>query len=165
MPSVPEPLAAHHALETFDCGEPSLNDWLKRRALQNQASGASRTFVSCEKDQVVAYYALASSAVAASAAPGRFRRNMPDPIPVVVLARLAITQAHQGQGLGRALFQDAGRRVVHAADAIGIRGLLVHALSDEAKAFYLQLGLDVSPLEPMTLMLTIADLKAALTGR
>jgi GNAT superfamily N-acetyltransferase len=89
---------------------------------------------------------------------------MPDPIPVVVLARLAIDHHHQGQGLGRALFQDAGRRALHAAEAIGIRGLLVHALSEEAKAFYLRLGLDPSPLDPMTLMVTMADLKAALAG-
>jgi GNAT superfamily N-acetyltransferase len=87
---------------------------------------------------------------------------MPDPIPVVVLGRLAVARSHQGQGLGRALFQDAGRRVIHAAEAIGIRGLLVHALNEEAKALYLRLGLEESPLEPMTLMCTIADLRAAL---
>ena len=87
---------------------------------------------------------------------------MPDPIPVVVLGRLAVAQSHQGRGLGRALFQDAARRVIYAAEAIGIRGMLVHALSDEAKAFYLRLGLDESPLEPMTLMVTLADLRAAL---
>ena len=87
---------------------------------------------------------------------------MPDPVPVVVLGRLAIARSHQRHGLGRALFQDAARRVMHAADAIGIRALLVHALSDEAKAFYLRLGLDASPLDPMTLMVTVADLRAAL---
>ena len=100
--------------------------------------------------------------IAAAATTGRLRRNMPDPVPVVVLGRLAITRAYQGQGLGRALFHDAGRRVVYAAEAIGIRGLLVHALSDQAKDFYLSLGLEVSPLEPMTLMTTVADLRAAL---
>lgn len=164
MLTAPEPLDAHHALDAFDCGVETLNDWLKRRAAQNQASGASRTFVSSDAGQVVAYYALASSAVAPSAAPGRFRRNMPDPIPVVVLARLAIARSHQGRGLGRAMFQDAGRRVIHASGAIGIRGLLVHALSEDAKAFYMKLGLDPSPLDPMTLMVTIADLRAALGG-
>jgi GNAT superfamily N-acetyltransferase len=87
---------------------------------------------------------------------------MPDPIPVVVLARLAIARDHQGRGLGRALFQDAAKRVIHAADTIGIRGLLVHAISEQAKAFYVRLGLDTSPLDPMTLMTTVADLKAAL---
>ena len=158
----PEPLTAEHALGGFNSGVASLDDWLRRRALQNQASGASRTFVVCDAGQVVAYYALAASAVAPDAAPGRFRRNMPDPIPVVVLARLAITRDHQGRGLGRALFQDAANRVIHAADTIGLRGLLVHAISEEAKAFYLRLGLDPSPLEPMTLMTTVADLKATL---
>ena len=87
---------------------------------------------------------------------------MPDPIPVVVLGRLAIARSHQGQGLGRAMFQDAAQRIVQTADTIGIRGMLVHAISEEAKAFYLQLGLDPSPLEPMTLMVTIADLRAAI---
>ena len=87
---------------------------------------------------------------------------MPDPIPVIVLGRLAIARSHQGRGLGRALFQDAARRVIYAAETIGIRGLLVHAISEEAKAFYLQLGLDPSPLEPTTLMTTVTDLRAAL---
>ena len=107
------------------------------------------------------YYALASSAVAPVLTPGRFRRNMPDPIPVVVLARLAVARSHQGRGLGRALFQDAALRVISAADSIGIRGMLVHAISAEAKTFYLQLGLEVSPLEPMTLMTTLIDLRTA----
>ena len=162
MLSAPEPLASHHQIAAFESGVPSLDEWLKHRASQNQASGASRTFVVCEGKDVVGYYALASSAVAPAAVPGRFRRNMPDPIPVVVLGRVAVARSHQGQGLGRALFQDAGRRVIHAAEAIGIRGLLVHALNEEAKAFYLRLGLEESPLEPMTLMCTIADLRAAL---
>ena len=164
MLAAPEPLAAGHRPDAFDSGVLSLDDWLRRRALQNQASGASRTFVVSDSGRVVAYYALASSAVALAAAPGRFRRNMPDPIPVVVLARLAVARTHQGRGLGRALFQDCGKRVIHAAEAIGIRGLLVHAISDQAKAFYLGLGLDPSPIEPMTLMTTVADLKAALTA-
>ena len=162
MLSAPEPLAGHHSIAAFYSGVPSLDEWLKRRAAQNQVSGASRTFVSCDWDKVVGYYALASSAVAPAAAPGRFRRNMPDPIPVVVLGRLAVAQTHQRHGLGRALFQDAARHVIHASEAIGIRGLLVHALDEEAKAFYLRLGLDESPLESMTLMATIADLRAAL---
>lgn len=140
----------------------TLDDWLKRRAAANQTSGASRTYVVCDAGQVIGYYALASHAVAAVAATGRVRRDMPDPMPVVVLGRLAIARSRQGQGLGRAFFQDAARRVMHAADAIGIRALLVHALSEEAKAFYLRLGLDPSPLDPMTLMVTLADLRAAL---
>ena len=158
----PEPLSAAHVLDGFDSGVASLDDWLHKRALPNQTSGASRTFVTCDAGRVVAYYALAASAIATESVPGRFRRNMPDPIPVVVLGRLAIARPHQGQGLGRSTFQDAAKRIVQAADTIGIRGLLVHAMSDEAKAFYLQLGLNPSPLEPMTLMVTIADLRSAM---
>ena len=164
MLAAPEPLTAGHHLDVFDSGVISLDDWLRRRALQNQASGATRTFVVNDSGRVVAYYALASSAVALAASPGRFRRNMPDPIPVVVLARLAVARTHQSRGLGRALFQDCAKRVIHAAEAIGIRGLLVHAISDHAKAFYLGLGLDPSPIDSMTLMTTLADLKAALAG-
>lgn len=158
----PEPLTPTHDIAGFDCGVASLNHWFERRAAANQVSGASRTFVLCEDRKAVGFYALASSAVVPAAAPGRFRRNMPDPVPVVVLGRLAVATSNHGQGLGRALFQDAALRVVHAADAIGIRGMVVHALSEEARDFYLRLGLDASPLDPMTLMVTIADLRAAL---
>lgn len=103
-----------------------------------------------------------ASAIATESAPGKFGRNMPDPIPVVVLGRLAIARSHQGQGLGRAMFQDAAQRIVQTADTIGIRGMLVHAVSEQAKGFYLQLGLNPSPLEPTTPMVTIADLRTAL---
>lgn len=161
-PSAPELLVPSHRVDDFTCGESSLDEWLQRRARANQVSGASRTFVCCEASSVIGYYALASSAVSVATAPGRFRRNMPDPIPVVVLARLAVATSHRGKGLGRALFQDAAQRVIRAADAIGIRGLLVHALSTDAVAFYGRLGLDPSPLDPMILMVTLADLRAAL---
>jgi GNAT superfamily N-acetyltransferase len=153
----PELLTAEHSLDGFNSGVSSLDDWPRRRAVQNQASGASRTFVVCESGGVVADCALAASAVAPDAAPGRFRRNMPDPIPVAVLARLAIAQPQQGLGLGRALFQDTAHRAIRAVDTPGSRGLLVHAISEEAKAFYLCLELDPSPLEPMTLMTTVAS--------
>ena len=139
-----------------------LDDWLKRRAMANQVSGASRSFVVCAEETVVGYHALASGAVSTAAAPGRFRRNMPQPIPVAVLGRLAVDRAYHGKGIGRALFRDSALRVMQAAEAIGIRGMLVHAISDEAKAFYLALGLSPSPLEPMTLMATLADLRATL---
>lgn len=160
--SAPEPLSEQHQLLAFDSGVPSLDDWLKRRAVQNQASGASRTFVCCDDGQVVGYYALAASAVAPAQAPGRFKRNMPDPIPVVVLGRLAVDKTQKGRGLGRALFQDAALRTIHAAEVIGIRGLIVHALSDDAKNFYMRMGLTVSPLDPMILMTTMADLQGAI---
>ncbi len=160
--AAPQPLADAHQLSDFNSGVASLDDWLKRRARSNQASGASRAFVLCENDKVIGYYALASGGVTIGEAPGRFRRNMPDPIPVVVLGRLAIDRAYQGKKLGRALFRDAALRVMHAADAIGIRGIVVHAISGEAKAFYLAIGFDPSPLDPMTLMVTLADVRGAL---
>jgi predicted N-acetyltransferase YhbS len=160
--TAPEPIDAHHDTTAFTCGVESLDHWLKQRALKNQATGASRTFVVCEGNRVVAYYALASSAVAAGVATGRLRRNMPDPIPVVVLGRLAIDQSLQGSGMGRALVRDACMRVIAAADAIGIRGMVVHALSASAQAFYERVGFEPSPLDPMTLMATIADIRTGL---
>ena len=154
--SAPAPIGTHHQIGDFSSGIVSLDEWLKRRALANQATGAARTFVVCEADRVVAYFALASGAVNVAAAPGRF--HMPEPIPVVVLARLAVDRAYQGQGLGRAMVRDAAKRVAYAADTIGIRGIIVHAISGDAKAFYLALGFEPSPIEPMTLMVTLADI-------
>ncbi|SAL06552.1 GCN5-related N-acetyltransferase [Caballeronia calidae] len=158
----PEPLKSQHELDRFTSNVDSLDHWLRRRALKNQASGASRTFVVCDGARVLAYYALASGAVAMAEAPGRFRRNMPEPIPVVVLARLAVDCSLQGRGIGRALIRDAGLRVLQAADTIGIRGLIAHAISESAKNFYMEVGFEPSPFDPLTLMITLADLKGAL---
>ncbi|AIP97897.1 GNAT family N-acetyltransferase [Salmonella enterica] len=159
MISAPEPLHAGHVLTSFCCGVDSMDNWLKQRAMKNQVTGASRTFVCCDNNsKVQAYYSLASSAVMANTAPGRFRRNMPDPIPVVVLGRLAVDQSLHGQGVGRALMRDAGLRVIQVAETIGIRGMLVHALSDEAREFYLKVGFEPSPMDPMMLMVTLGDL-------
>lgn len=155
----PEPLAAHHLTEDFACGAESLDIWLKRRALKNQAQGASRTYVVSVEYRVVAYYALASGAVLSIDATGRLRRNMPDPIPVVVLGRLAVDHTLHGKGFGRALIRDAAMRVVQAADVIGVRGMTVQALSDEARVFYEHLGFEPSPADPRLLMITLADLK------
>ena len=160
--TAPQPINDAHEIELFDSGVPALDDWLKRRARGNQASGASRTYVVCEQRRVVAYYALAAGGVDIDAAPGRVRRNMPDPVPISVLGRLAIERTYQKRGLGRVLMQDASKRVLQAADIIGIRGIVVHAISTEAKAFYLALGFEASPLQSMTLMATLADLKAQL---
>ena len=160
--SPPEPLCDDHQTDTFDSGEPVLDAWLRRRARSNQASGASRTYVVCQEKRVVAYYALASGAIAQASVPGKFRRNMPDPIPVVVLARLAVDRKYQGRGLGRALFRDAALRVTHAADTIGIRGMIVQAISENARKFYVALGFDPCPAEAMTLVVTLRDLRAAL---
>ena len=157
--SPPEPLGHKHHIGDFNSSLVSLDEWLKRRALVNQASGAARTFIVCDESRIVGYYALASGAVSVAAAPGRFRRNMPDPIPVAVLARLAVDKEYQRRGLGRALVQDGARRVLHAADVIGIRGILVHAISREAREFYVGLGFDSSPIDALTLMVTLADVR------
>jgi GNAT superfamily N-acetyltransferase len=163
--SPPEHLHASHDLSAFDSGVPPLDDWLKRRALANESSGASRTYVVCTAERVVGYYALATGAVALQLATGRTRRNMPDPIPVMVLGRLAIDQAYQGQGLGRALLRDAILRTLQAAAIGGIRAILVHAISGDAKRFYERSGFTASPFDPMTLMITTADAEKALSGR
>lgn len=155
----PEPICEHHDLSVFSSGTGSLDDWLKRRARANQVSGASRTFVVCDGERVVGYYALASSSITTNDATGRLRRNMPEPIPVAVLARLAIDQEYQGRGLGRGLVRDAAKRLIAASETIGIRGLVVHAISDDAKAFYVALGFLSSPTHDMTLMIPLGDLR------
>ena len=160
--SAPGPILECHQTTFFDSGVESLNTWLKRRALKKQITGASRTYVVCEGRQVMAYYSLASSAVTMEVAFGRLRRNMPNPVPVVVLARLAVDCSLHGKGLGRALVRDAGMRVAQAADTIGIRGMIVHAISEEARIFYEKKGFERSPLDSMILMVTLADLKESL---
>jgi GNAT superfamily N-acetyltransferase len=152
-------LHAQHQTEQFACGVESLDVWLKRRALKNQIQGASRTYVACQGDRVLAYYAIASGAVTCNEATGRLRRNMPDPIPVVVLGRLGVDSSLHGQGLGRSLVRDAALRILQAADVIGIRGMTVQALSDDARVFYEHMGFEPSPLDPNLLMITLADLK------
>ena len=156
--TAPMPLTEHHVTDGFSCGIDSLDQWLNRRSLKNQIQGASRTYVVCDESRVVAYYALASGALTTSDATGRFRRNMPEPIPVVFLGRLAVDKTLQGKGFGRSLVRDAGLRVIQAADAIGIRGMTVHALSDDAKTFYEKIGFEASPIDSHLLMITLPDL-------
>ena len=158
----PEKLSSVHDLSIFNCGEPTLNNWLHRRALQNQESGASSTYVITEGRRVVGYYMLAAGSVVREASPGRVRRNVPDSVPVVVLGRLAVDVEFQERGIGRALLRDAVLRSLQAAHIIGVRAFLVHALSDEAKAFYESWGFVSSPVNPMTLMVTVAEAKKAL---
>ena len=157
----PELFVEHHKVDSFDSGDEGLGHWLRTRALKNQITGATRTYVVCNKLRVMGYYALASGAVAVNESLGRFHRNMPNPIPVVILVRLAVDRSLQGRGIGRALVRDAGQRVLRAADTIGIRGIIVHALSEETKIFYEKLGFEPSPLDPMMLRVTLTDLKAS----
>lgn len=162
--SAPQAITATHRIDTFSCGESSLDDWLKRRALFNQHSGASRTFVVADHlNQVRGYYALAAGAVAHQVAPGSVRRNMPDPIPVLVLARLAVDQSAQGARLGSALLRDAVGRAIAVSENAGVRALLVHALHDHARQFYAHYGFQASPLHPLTLLLRLPASARAIT--
>ncbi|MGD9538496.1 MAG: GNAT family N-acetyltransferase [Alphaproteobacteria bacterium] len=160
----PERLEPHHDLSFFASATPALDDWLRRRALPNQESGASRSYVICAGARVVGYYALAAGAIAQAEATGRARRNMPDPVPVMMLGRLAVDAAWQGRGLGRALLRDALLRTMQAAEIAGIRAMLVHASSDDAKRFYERCGFQPAPLDPMTLMITMQDARRTLLG-
>jgi GNAT superfamily N-acetyltransferase len=162
--AAPEHLTSEHDVSGFDSGVVELDHWLTRRALQNEASRASRTFVIAENGRVVGYYALATGAVVHAAATGRIRRNMPEPIPVMVIARLAVDRRHQGQGLGAALLRDALLRTLQAAEVAGIRAVLLHAISADAKRFYLHHGFAQSPVDPMTMMISLADVEKALGG-
>lgn len=155
MLSAPTLLTADYQLNDFDCGVASLDDWLKRRAYPNQVNGASRTYMVAEEKKIVGYYCLASGAMDLMDTPAPIRRNMPDPVPVAILGRLAVDKSYQGKWLGVALLQDAVIRTAQAADILGIRGLLVHALSTEAKAFYEHFGCVSSPTQPMTLILSL----------
>jgi GNAT superfamily N-acetyltransferase len=158
--NAPEPLSASHRLEEFACGETVLDDWLKRRAMANQLNGASRTFVVADQDsRVCGYYAMAAGAVSHQMATSSVRRKMPDPIPVMVLARLAVDRRAQGMHLGAAMLQDAVNRAVAVSQNAGVRALLVHALNDRAKQFYEHYGFRASPAHPMTLMLRLASVK------
>jgi GNAT superfamily N-acetyltransferase len=153
----PVKLTSEHDLSSFDSGEPALDDWLRRRALQNEAGGASRTYVICDGRRVVGYYSLAVGGVSHASSSGRLRRNMPDLIPVMILARLAIDRVYQGRGLGTGLLRDAVLRTLQAAEIAGIRGILVHAISDAAKRFYEGYGFIPSPIDPMTLVVPVAE--------
>jgi GNAT superfamily N-acetyltransferase len=161
--SAPEPFTAAHNCEGFDCGEAVLNDWLKRRALKNEDAGASRTFVVCQDNNVVCYYVLATGSVMHKDAPSKVKRNMPEPVPVMVLGRMAIDKRAQSMGIGRGLLKDAILRTITVAKQAGIKALLVHALSDEARKFYLQCGFIESPLDPMLLMITLKEAQHHLT--
>ncbi len=159
--SAPQPLSARHHLDEFECGEAVLDEWLKRRAKINQLSGASRTFVVSDANQrVYGYYAMAAGAVSRQLATSSVRRNMPDPVPVMVLARLGVDTHAQGIKLGGALLQDAVNRAIAVSNNAGVRAILVHAIHDRAKQFYEHYGFEMSPAHPMTLMLRLTSVKS-----
>jgi predicted N-acetyltransferase YhbS len=158
----PRLLQASDHLDNFECGEAALDDWLKRRALNSHNSGAARVHVVTRDGTVVGYYALSTIAIVHNAVPGKVRRNMPDPVPGILLGRLAVDVKAAGTGLGGALLRDAILRTVQAADSIGVRALFVHALHDQAAAFYARHEFEPSLTDPHHLFLLIKDARAAL---
>jgi predicted N-acetyltransferase YhbS len=150
---VPAPLTVEHDTSAFVCKHASLTTWLQKRALVNATSGASRSYVVCEDQQrVIGYCALAAGSVASELAPGRVRRNLPDPLPVIVLGRLAVHADWSARGIGSGLLKDAVLRSMQAAELIGVRALVCHAIDDDAKAFYLKHGFVASPLDVRMVM-------------
>lgn len=160
--TAPTPINNSYVLADFDSSEPSLDEWLKKRALKNHASGALRCFVLCKGATVIGYYSLSAGAISHEASPKAMRRNMPDPLPVLLLGRLAVDRRYHNQGLGQALLRDAMLRAVNVSGDAGVFAILVHALSDQAKRFYLSRGFVESPLQPMTLMMTLKTVREIL---
>lgn len=159
----PELLDAGHVVDGFGCGKAPLDDFLKRFAFANQGGGGSRTYVVCRNRRVVGYYSLAPGSVEPGSAPERVKRGQPrHPVPVVLLARLALDQSEQGKGLGKHLLLDAFRRALAGAEVIGGRALLIHAKDDEARRFYLRYDAEPSPTDPMHLYILMKDLRKAL---
>ncbi len=158
----PCPITDSHHTDSFCSGVATLDNWLRRRARNNETADASRTYVLCDDEVVIGYYALAAGSVAANMVPKKLRRNMPDPIPVIILGRLAVDLNYQGMRLGSALLRDAVLRVLQAADIAGVKAMLVHAISQEAREFYEKRGFIPSPLDPMTLMLPLDTIRKAI---
>lgn len=155
----PTPLLATHDVSKFNCGEAALDTWLRQRALRSERSGACRTYVLAEQSVVLAYYALAVGSVSHALTPGALRRNMPDPIPVMILARLAVDASFQNKGYAKGLVRDALLRTWQAAHIAGIRAVMVHALNEQATAFYLSCGFHASNIQPRTLFLALREVE------
>jgi predicted N-acetyltransferase YhbS len=158
----PRPLTAEDDIAGFCCGEDSLDEWLRRYALTNQASGSARTFVTCLDGRVAGYYALAPGAVSRASAPTRLAKAMPEPVPVLLLARLAVDQTVQGHGLGWRLLRDAILRTLQVADQVGVRALLTHALDQGAADFYARYDFQPSPTDSLHMVLLLKDARALL---
>ncbi len=160
----PELLTDEHVLDVFSCGKPELDDWLMKKALINHKRNNTRVYVVCDdNNKVIGYYAIAMGSVQRESALSSLKRNSPNPIPMVVLARLAVDEGYKGRGIGVGLLKDCVLRSVHAMNVVGGAGILVHALDDEAKAFYKRFGFNESPIDAMTLMARVIDIEASQT--
>lgn len=156
----PEPLSSKSPIARFDCGKPSLNDWLQKHALQSQGSGSARTFVVTDNASVLGYYSLVVGQVEPMQATERIRKGMGQyAIPTMLLARLAVAASAQGQGIGMGLLQDAIRRTLNVAEQAGIRAMLTHPIDDDATRFYQRFGFEASPLGQGQLLLLLKDAK------
>lgn len=162
MINPPELLSHHHATSEFSCGKIALDNWLKHQALKNQTNRGSRTFAITSDGKVAGYYALASGAVERNHVTSNMARNMPNPIPVIILARLAIDHNFNGRSLGKALLKDALLRSLNVANEIGVKAVLVHALDSEAIAFYEKFGFQRMTEQENTLMLSIYNIEKLL---
>ena len=151
-----------HELAISTAANRPWTEWLKKRALKNHLAGASRCFVLCVGASVIGYYSLSAGAIRREAAPKAMRRNMPDPLPVLLLGRLAVDRRYHNQGLGQSLLRDAMLRAVNVAGDAGVFAILLHAISDQAKRFYLSRGFVESPLQPMTLLMTLETVRSIL---
>lgn len=160
--AAPVPIASHHDCSAFDCGNAELSEWLRQRAQGNEAARGSRCFVVCDGVRVIGFYALAAGSLERAHARGSIRRNMPEPIPAIVLGRLAVDCAWQGRGLGADLLQDALLRALRAAHEIGARVLLCHAVDENARRFYVRHGFIESTFDPLIVMLDLRKAEAAL---
>lgn len=161
--TAPELLSEHHDLSKFDCGRQELNNWLLRRALKSQQRNNAKVYVVTDTatSAVVGYYAISMGSVQREGAISALRRNSPDPIPMVILARLAVSRSHHGKAVGAGLLKDCVKRSVYAMNVVGGAGILVHAIDETAKSFYTKFGFTASSLNPMTLMARIKDIEAA----
>jgi GNAT superfamily N-acetyltransferase len=156
--SAPVPLAAQHRLDAFDCGRSSLNEWLKRHARQAQASGSAKTYIVADADNAVGYFSLAVGQIESLSAPDRVKKGMGQyPIPVVILARLAVCTHYHGQGMGVGMLKDAVRRTLAIAEQAGVRAMLTHPIDDAAAAFYARFGFMASPLQENQMLLLLKD--------
>jgi len=155
----PTGLNSQHDISSFDCGHNALNDWLQEKALKNERGDASRCFVICDHNKVVGYYALSTGSVEHKETPSALKRNMPDPIPVLVLGRLAIDKNYQGQSFGKHLLKDCLLRVIAVSEHVAFKALMIHAIDEAAKEYYINFGFLESPTNDLTVYLPMKQIR------